>query len=202
MAGQRRKAEIIRVESNNCLNECTGTEMIKSVSCLNLRGDHRGVVLRKNENIELVCTCCGKVKFLGKGSASLVRISFGDGDEVLCDKCSDILLEVGIYGPRVLSESYKWRLSSKVARVSSVFERMECGRCAVVRKSHVLFKYGEFVRVNRVDSKYLFRYVKLCSVCTAEILCWMRASSDVRQANRFLFKSSQPNLVYAGVVRA
>jgi uncharacterized CHY-type Zn-finger protein len=112
---------------------------IQNLSVVNVRG----VKCMLTEKIKFCCTMCGKEKSLGRGTDILMRINFVIGEEYLCDRCTDIMVDVIRHGPEAVSNAHKWKLSSKMMRVSVVHEYLMCFKCLQKRESHFFAKYDD-----------------------------------------------------------
>lgn len=150
-------------------------DSIQSVSCVNLRKED-GTTREVQERIEIHCTLCNKTKYLGKDSSSLVSLSFASCSEILCDRCMDIFTEVGVFGTKVLVDSERWEMSSQVTRVACIAEDMKCFRCDKIFDSHIYVKYYDVSRMDKKGRQRPTHFLKVCGVCTSEMLGWIRQS--------------------------
>lgn len=158
---------------------------IKSLSSINFRmgRDERERVLK--EPIRYKCSYCRQWRRLGAGSSVMVKLMFwlGHVEEVMiCGKCIDVFVDIARYGPRVVSEGYKWRLRSRVVRVSLVEGKLLCFRCLGWAKSHVFVKFDDLLYAGK-DARYV--KMRICSKCAFSFLKMMEKSGVTRN-ERFM----------------
>lgn len=159
----------------------TCEDEILAVSCLNLRRED-GTMRPITEKIHFNCTMCKDKKLLGKTSASIIRLTFPNVEEIFCDRCTDIFTEIGVFGPRVISEGMRWEMTSQVTRVAAIHEEMKCFRCDKTFSSHVYVKYQDVTMIGKVMGRSKgHHFLKICGVCSSEIVGWMRTSKVVKE---------------------
>jgi len=141
--------------------------IINVVSSLNLRmGRKNGKQLA--EPIEFVCSCGGKCK-LGRDSFVLAKIEYELSGEafqvVLCDRCTDLLVDAARFGPRVIDSGDEWRIRSRVARISMVREDLHCFKCLGQDTSHLFMKFDDLSK----DS-VSYSSMRICARCAISYL--------------------------------
>lgn len=144
---------------------------IKMLSSINLG---RKGLAKGAKAMEFKCTVCGSTRKLGRDSAVLVRVEFVGGEEVLCERCADIFAEVMRFGNVVFSDMRRWKISTKVVRVSYSQEYLQCFRCWQKNHSHLFVRcvdtkaIGKRIGVNKID-------IRCCSQCAMTYLYGVRA---------------------------
>lgn len=161
------------MEKQVTINECCEIPYINNVTSLNLRKGRREEKKLK-EPIPYRCSVCGQKRSLGKNSAVLARISYNfhnmDEEYVLCDDCLDVFADAIQNGPRVLAEGNKWKLFSRVARISLVQEYLFCFRCQGRSDTHVFVKFDNL----RIGGKESYNTMRVCSRCVVSYLQMMK----------------------------
>ena len=167
-----------------------------SVSSLNLRTIRRGESRDLDEPIVFKCSVCGGKKKLGGTTPVMVRISYkfnGSGISELrvCGMCADLLTDVMRSGPRVIREAHKWKVESRVARMSIVDETLVCLNCWKQGKSHMFIKYDDLL-IDGMSSSYKTR--RECAKCVISYLTMLRECEGVgkRQISEMQVEMNEP----------
>ena len=140
---------------------------INVVSSLNLRmGRDNGKTLK--EPIEFECSC-GKRCLLGRDSFVLAKIEYELSGEscqvVLCDRCTDMLVDVARFGPRVIDAGDAWNIRSRVARISMVKEELYCFKCLGQDSSHLFMKFDDLSK-----DAVTYSTMRICARCAISYL--------------------------------
>jgi uncharacterized CHY-type Zn-finger protein len=162
---------------------------IQNLSVVNVRG----VTCMSTEKIRFVCTMCGKDKTLGKQTEVLMRINFTEGEEMFCDRCTDIIIDVIRNGPEAVANAHKWKLSSRMMRVSAVHEYLMCFKCLQKRHSHFFAKYDDLrtrgndaswgLKKKRDSTAAVFR---CCSQCAYTYMMMAKQAEMHKEQLRYL----------------
>jgi len=155
--------------------------LILGVSSVNVRAASRLGKDRAMEPVCFECSVCHVRRWLGRTTSAFVRLQCmvdGRSEEwLLCGRCLDVVVDMARFGPRVLLEGYKWRLCSRVVRVSLVEERLVCLRCWTSADSHLFVKYDNLlVGGNGVS----YAVGKICDRCVFSFIDMMRKEDRLR----------------------
>jgi len=153
---------------------------LREMSSINLRTGRRNESRSLSDSIVFVCTFCGKAKKLGRNSEVFVRVEFDLFGKVMesifCGVCVDLLADMSRFGPRVLSESHKWRRSSKVARISLIQGSLFCFNCLGTELTHVFLKFDDLFIKGRVEA-YVTK--RICARCMISYMELMKQCKDI-----------------------
>lgn len=120
-----------------------------------------------------VCTVCGGEVSLGKTSKAMVRVEFVQAKgEVLCHRCSDIIIDIMRYGQVVIGSAFNWNLRSRMTGMSAVFDDIQCGKCLQRSMTHVVAKFNGLEKDGVVRRKS----VKCCARCFMTFTYGVRAT--------------------------
>jgi hypothetical protein len=163
-------------------------------SSVNLRSAMREGKDRTMDPVCFECSVCGVRRWLGKTASALVRLQCEiDGqmrEWLVCGRCIDVIVDMTRFGPRVMREGHKWRLCSRVVRVSLVDERLVCLTCWNVDDSHLFVKYDDML-VGGDAAVYVTR--KVCFRCIASFVEMMKGEAGLR-----MFKFPMVKMVAEG----
>jgi hypothetical protein len=91
-----------------------------------------------------------------------------------------VLTEILRFGPRVISEAYRWELSSRVARVSIVHDDLFCFKCMGRADSHMFVKFDD-VRNSDATRSCKYDTIRVCSRCVYSYLGLLTDSKVTRK---------------------
>lgn len=146
----------------------SGSYIIQEFSTVNLRSN-RGVRQIKDP-IQFTCTVCKRRRNLGRETGALYRI-MTNKEEIWCDRCFDIILDVMRFGPNIVGKGSTWRINSRILRVSVVTERLMCFRCLKTQDAHLYVRFENLEMLKRRQkSKSVFRCCSKCLFAYVEIV--------------------------------
>lgn len=148
-------------------------EVVSSLNLRTARGDGRML----KEPIDFTCSC-GKKCRLGADSFVLAKIHYnlsGDLCEViLCDRCTDILIDAARFGPRVIESGEYWNIQSRAARISIVQDDLYCFKCLDKDGTHLFMKFDDLTK-----EKVSYGTMRVCAKCTISYLTMLLNSREV-----------------------
>lgn len=167
---------------------------IISISSLNLRYGINGKKL--DEPIPFKCSC-GCSSKLGKDTFVMMRMQYKLDNErmdvVLCGKCVDLLADIIRNGPNVLSGVSKWKLQSRVARVSLVNNNLFCFKCLGKQKTHLFMKFNDMYDPGIMNKGIQARAksygtIRVCAQCAISYLQMMLSQRRRLCTRKFEYK--------------
>lgn len=147
---------------------------IKGISSLNLRTRRSKDDLKVTEKITFVCSFCKNKRQLSKDTSIFLKISYvlhdEDADYVLCEKCSDVLVDMMRFGPRVSEELRSWQRRSRLIRIYAVQEDMFCFSCLGRETTHVAVRYDDLTLPGTKDWMQSKRVCARCAITFLEMM--------------------------------
>ena len=152
---------------------------IECVSSLNLRVGRAEEDRKLKEAFGFSCSFCQRKRQLGRSSPAMSRVMFRCGKEsenvVMCERCMDVFVDLVRNGPRVLQKAYKWRLMSRVVRLSIVEGEMSCSRCFGRADSHIFVKFDNLMLPGEAAQ---YSNMRVCARCAVSYFKMMQKEID------------------------